>query len=448
MQSIRKNNSMKNILNAVSGITLIALVVTIVVLLILASVSITVVFGDNGILQLAKEAGEKTNEAVKSDLQDIQNLEDTIGDIVNNGWSISKVTAVTSADGKIVPVPKGFVASKIKGENTVSDGFVIYEIPEGKNPNWEEDKNKDEILDVQQDYNQFVWVPADGVGLEYKQDKETWKNIEYNYDQYNDCWSDEEKIEERKASVKKYGGFYVGRYEAGVPESNGYDTNIKYQDKVNENNRNNPKIADKDLPVSKKGLQSWNFVNQTTAKTLSERMYEDSPSITSRLIDSYAWDTICTWLSDEVNVTSSVSWGNYANVDKNYTINGLYSIHKLIYDPWELKVNEGNYSKGLKEIEARAVGSFDYDVIELATGISERNKAKNIYDFAGNMFEYTTEIGIHQIANGEDMETHAVVRGGSFNEPANLRPAVVRHGGIPIMYLDVGVGFRTVLYLI
>ena len=60
MQSIRKNNSMKSTLNAMSGITLIALVVTIVVLLILASVSITVVFGDNGILQLAKEAGEKT----------------------------------------------------------------------------------------------------------------------------------------------------------------------------------------------------------------------------------------------------------------------------------------------------------------------------------------------------------------------------------------------------
>ena len=75
-----------------SGITLIALVVTIVVLLILASVSITVVFGDNGILELAKEAGEKTNEAVKSDLEDMKNLEDTIGDIVNNGWSISKVT--------------------------------------------------------------------------------------------------------------------------------------------------------------------------------------------------------------------------------------------------------------------------------------------------------------------------------------------------------------------
>ena len=60
MQNNRKSNSMKNILNAVSGITLIALVVTIVVLLILASVSITVVFGDNGILDLAKQAAKST----------------------------------------------------------------------------------------------------------------------------------------------------------------------------------------------------------------------------------------------------------------------------------------------------------------------------------------------------------------------------------------------------
>ncbi len=80
MQSIRKNYRTKSILNAVSGITLIALVVTIVVLLILASVSITVVFGDNGILQLAKEAGEKTNEAVKNDQDQISDVEGVINE--------------------------------------------------------------------------------------------------------------------------------------------------------------------------------------------------------------------------------------------------------------------------------------------------------------------------------------------------------------------------------
>ncbi len=75
MQNNRKSNSKKSILNAVSGITLIALVVTIVVLLILASVSITVIFGDNGILQLAKEAGEKTEKASEDEQNTILRYE-------------------------------------------------------------------------------------------------------------------------------------------------------------------------------------------------------------------------------------------------------------------------------------------------------------------------------------------------------------------------------------
>ncbi len=91
MQNNRKSNSKKSILNAVSGITLIALVVTIVVLLILASVSITVVFGDNGILQLAKEAGEKTNEAVKNDISSIGELEDILHE-TQTGIVVEKVT--------------------------------------------------------------------------------------------------------------------------------------------------------------------------------------------------------------------------------------------------------------------------------------------------------------------------------------------------------------------
>ncbi len=66
----------------IKGITLIALVVTIVVLLILAGVTITVVFGDNGILQLAKEAADKTNEAVKNDKEEIEELGDLIKDSV------------------------------------------------------------------------------------------------------------------------------------------------------------------------------------------------------------------------------------------------------------------------------------------------------------------------------------------------------------------------------
>ncbi len=61
------------------GITLIALVVTIVVLLILAGVSITVVFGDHGIIEQAQRAADETNKAVLDEEDDIKNL----GNIVN-----------------------------------------------------------------------------------------------------------------------------------------------------------------------------------------------------------------------------------------------------------------------------------------------------------------------------------------------------------------------------
>ena len=60
------------------GITLIALVVTIVVLLILAGITINLVFSENGIIKKAQEAGNKMNEAIESDKQAIQDLEDEL----------------------------------------------------------------------------------------------------------------------------------------------------------------------------------------------------------------------------------------------------------------------------------------------------------------------------------------------------------------------------------
>ena len=56
------------------GITLIALVVTIVVLLILAGVSINALFSDNGIIDRAKDAQNKMDEATQKDLEEINKL--------------------------------------------------------------------------------------------------------------------------------------------------------------------------------------------------------------------------------------------------------------------------------------------------------------------------------------------------------------------------------------
>ncbi len=64
------------------GITLIALIVTIVVLLILAGITLSYVFGDGGILNIAKEAADKTNNAVKQELNNMGDLANSIANIL------------------------------------------------------------------------------------------------------------------------------------------------------------------------------------------------------------------------------------------------------------------------------------------------------------------------------------------------------------------------------
>ncbi len=413
------------------GITLIALVVTIVVLLILASVSITVVFGDNGILELAKEAGEKTNEAKDNDLRQIA-MSEAVMNFKNTKY-------------KGVTIPAGFAPTRIEGEDSIEEGLVI----------------------IDSKGNEFVWVPVDGVEGEndvsaensekiiYKQDTTTWSSNVYFYSEYKDWW-DEEEIEFRERSVKDNGGFYVARYEAGVPESINYDETTNYQEKSNSTNRNKSakEVTKENLPASRKGLQAWNYISQTNAKDLSEKMYADSTSVTSRLIDSQAWDTICHWLikDDKDKVINSKTWGNYIDADSGKNVNGLYSIHIKDYDnkgAWI--INQNNYGRGAIDFEARRSGeSGKQNVYELATGISERNKAKNIYDFAGNMWEWTTEKGNHSKTVSETKTEpkgeYAVIRGGCFYTGSS--DLASRRDGTPkVGNCVVHISFRPVLYL-
>ena len=74
---------MKTKVKQEKGITLIALVVTIVVLLILAGVSINAVFGQDGIIQKAKDAQNRMDEATKNDLDSINSLNEWIDGKIN-----------------------------------------------------------------------------------------------------------------------------------------------------------------------------------------------------------------------------------------------------------------------------------------------------------------------------------------------------------------------------
>lgn len=79
-----------------NGITLIALVVTIVVLLILAGVSINALFGNTGIIQKAKDAQNKMDQATQNDLDSINGL---------NEWIDGKINGTTGEESKPVTNP-------------------------------------------------------------------------------------------------------------------------------------------------------------------------------------------------------------------------------------------------------------------------------------------------------------------------------------------------------
>ena len=122
--------------------------------------------------------------------------------------------------------------------------------------------------------NQFVWVPCKGEGSatyektndESVQSKyglaSNWAKYSSHSRNYNDFkdWTDYGGNYE---SVIKYGGFYVARYEAGVPSDAPFYANedgAKYF--TDEKNTTEYK------PVSKKNNQVWNYVYQNTAKVL------------------------------------------------------------------------------------------------------------------------------------------------------------------------------------
>lgn len=112
------------------GITLIALVVTIVVLLILAGVSINAIFGQDGIIQKAKDAQNKMDQAVQNDLEGLNSLSNWLDSKINGAnkpvtnpyeteqWTMAYIcnnetwsnTPLTSANGDTIPEGTQIVA--------------------------------------------------------------------------------------------------------------------------------------------------------------------------------------------------------------------------------------------------------------------------------------------------------------------------------------------------
>ena len=410
-------------------------------LIILATVSINLIFNEGGIIKKAQEAKEMQANATKYEEEQLGNLEEEMMSKIPAGtevtkpttWTSSQVRAITDGLGNIVPLPKEFV---YVGGN-INEGLVISDN--------KADENKGTSHEVASTLagNQFVWIPVDGTTIKYEQDKtyngaddrewfyyhdETDKTIIY------DDWADEG---ENSESVATYGGFYIARYEAGIPSSAEFyptNNNMEYAD-------SSKKDTTSVIPVSKKGI-AWSYISQISAEEVSKNMYKDSASVTSSLVDSYAWDTVCNYISKDESdkdtyLRNSTEYGNY--YDSTRTIqNTIYAIHTNS-SKWTIPQEyvKGNVTQPNKSGESR---------IEIETGAIAEYSTKNIYDLSGNMCEWTREKGKHG-STSDTATTYAVLRGGSFANYGYFNSVVSRHGGYWVDYTHPMIGFRVVLYI-
>ena len=108
-----------------SGITLVALVITIVILIILAVISITVVFGENGLIKRAEEAKNMTEEATRNEEQEISNAVAYMNEILGGTGGSEPERTLKEGDYVTYPSPNGDLACRVLYDSSLGYGVQL-----------------------------------------------------------------------------------------------------------------------------------------------------------------------------------------------------------------------------------------------------------------------------------------------------------------------------------
>ena len=270
-------------------------------------------------------------------------------------------------------------ALNIATANVYSTNYVNPPIPEGYKHvcgEW----NNGFVIERCSDGSQFVWIPVgsldsngtlDGEHFSEKFGRRNYMNDEFSADEFNEALNDE--LLEQLESVKKYGGFYISRY--------------------------NISKSSEGKPQSVKGVMPWVNIYFDDAKKVASTI-EDNEAVKSHLTFGAEYDSVLEWfIKTEVKTLAEIAedsteWGNHWNTE--------------------------NSPKKVVE-----------------TGSREEWCANNIYDFAGNVDEWTQE---------QNESSYRVIRGGICYYDGDHYPVAYRgyHGPSNYWYCT---GFRATLYI-